>query len=505
VFDSPRQALRMAIALQRAYADATREDLSLPLLVGIGLDAGEAVAAEGGFRGAALNLAARLCSLAGPGEVLASEGVLLMAGRVEGLTYADRGRVRVKGVRDPVRVRRLQFDLDLPAVRPSAPPTARWRSPRLLAAVGAVILLAAAAAFFATRGGGGDLSGVAGDSAALLDPGGKILGQFPVGRTPVDIVSDGSAAWTLDADAQTISRVDPDGGRSLTKGPGVSPTSLALGGGLLWVAYLQDESGGKRAGIAALDPSTLALRAKTLLPGTGPNDAEVPQVVFANDAVWVSGPLGLLRRIDPQLLRVTHTVRLGDDAVDLAAGLGSVWATAGRGVVTRVDVKKARVIRRIPVATPSLGGIAIGAGSVWAADPLAGQVWRIDPGPQLGMHTVRGDSERTDLPSAGTRSGRRARWTGGSSASIRKARPSRATRSGTRPRPSRSPRPESGRPSHPVEEARSNPRRSFVGWRPCLPVPVGRRCTAGRVAPWWAPTPRRNARQTPRSTPRRRP
>ena len=121
MFDSPRQALRTAIALQRAYADATREDLSLPLLVGIGLDAGEAVAVEGGYRGAALNLAARLCSLAGPGEVLASEGVLLMAGRVEGLTYTDRGRVRVKGVRDPVRVRRLQFDLDLPAVRRARP------------------------------------------------------------------------------------------------------------------------------------------------------------------------------------------------------------------------------------------------------------------------------------------------------------------------------------------------------------------------------------------------
>ena len=84
VFDSPRQALRTAIALQRAYADATREDPSLPLLVGIGLDAGEAVAVEGGFRGGALNLAARLCSLAGPGEALAGDGVVLMAGQVEG-------------------------------------------------------------------------------------------------------------------------------------------------------------------------------------------------------------------------------------------------------------------------------------------------------------------------------------------------------------------------------------------------------------------------------------
>jgi adenylate cyclase len=409
VFDSPRQALRTAIALQRVYADATREDLSLPLLVGIGLDAGEAVAVEGGYRGAALNLASRLCSLAGPGEVLASEGVLLMAGRVEGVTYTDRGRVRVKGVRDPVRVRRLQFDLDLPAVRPSAPPSARWRSPRVLAAAGAVILLAsvAPAAVLATRGSGG-LKGVAGDSAALLDTSGKILGQFPVGRTPVAVVSDGSTAWTLDADAQTISRVDRDGGRPLTKGPGLSPTSLALGGGLLWVAYVQEHGGGKRAGIAALDPSTLAPRGQTLLPVTGPNSGEVPHVVYADGAVWVSGPFDLLRRVDPQSFRVTHTIRLEDDAVGLAAGLGSVWATSGRGIVTRVEVKKARIVRRIPVATPSLAGIAIGAGSVWAADPLAGQVWRIDPGPQLQMHTV-----RVGLGASGLAFGRGALWAAG--------------------------------------------------------------------------------------------
>ena len=50
----------------------TVADPTLPLAVGIGLDAGEAVPVDDGYRGGALNLAARLCSLAGPGEVLAS-------------------------------------------------------------------------------------------------------------------------------------------------------------------------------------------------------------------------------------------------------------------------------------------------------------------------------------------------------------------------------------------------------------------------------------------------
>ena len=70
VFASPRGALRAAVDLQRRCADELRADPSLPLRVGVGIDAGEAVAVAGGYRGGALNLAARLCSIAGPGEVL---------------------------------------------------------------------------------------------------------------------------------------------------------------------------------------------------------------------------------------------------------------------------------------------------------------------------------------------------------------------------------------------------------------------------------------------------
>src|SRR5205823_1584424 len=70
VFGSPRQALRAAVELQGRFAAKSEE--AHPLKVGIGLDAGEAVRVEGGYRWAALNLAARLCQLAGPGGLLAA-------------------------------------------------------------------------------------------------------------------------------------------------------------------------------------------------------------------------------------------------------------------------------------------------------------------------------------------------------------------------------------------------------------------------------------------------
>ena len=115
VFDSARQAIRASIELQRRFVDETVADPTLPLAVGIGLDAGEAVAVDDGFRGGALNLAARLCSIAGPAEVLASREVVHLARKVEGVAYVDRGSVQLKGLADPVHVIRLRTEANDPA------------------------------------------------------------------------------------------------------------------------------------------------------------------------------------------------------------------------------------------------------------------------------------------------------------------------------------------------------------------------------------------------------
>ncbi len=120
VFTSPRAALRAAADLQGRFAHEIVADPTLPLRVGIGLDAGEAIPVQGGFRGAALNLAARLCSLAGPGEILASDGVTHLARKVDGLDYVERGFSQLKGFADPVRVIEIRPAGD-PIARPSEP------------------------------------------------------------------------------------------------------------------------------------------------------------------------------------------------------------------------------------------------------------------------------------------------------------------------------------------------------------------------------------------------
>jgi WD40 repeat protein/class 3 adenylate cyclase len=104
VFRSAREALRAAVDLQVTFADEVQLDSTVPLLVGIGLDAGEAVPVDGGYRGGALNLAARLCSQAKAGEVLVSQGVVHLARAVDGVRLHEYGELELKGLAEPVRV-----------------------------------------------------------------------------------------------------------------------------------------------------------------------------------------------------------------------------------------------------------------------------------------------------------------------------------------------------------------------------------------------------------------
>ena len=104
VFRSPRRAIRTAVELQAGLLQAARATSDLPPLVAIGLNAGEAVPVGSGFRGAAVDLAARLCGEADPGEILGSRSLVRLARTVEGVRYLDHGELHIEGLSDPVRV-----------------------------------------------------------------------------------------------------------------------------------------------------------------------------------------------------------------------------------------------------------------------------------------------------------------------------------------------------------------------------------------------------------------
>ena len=140
-------------------------DMLLP--VGIGLDAGEAVPVETGYRGGALNLAARLCGQAGPGEVLASREVTHLARRIDGVRYEDRGSLQLKGLTEPVPIVRISseaIDTTVPFVgmapRRDAATAAdgqgsqrKARTGTIVAAAAVALVLVAAATYAISRPG----------------------------------------------------------------------------------------------------------------------------------------------------------------------------------------------------------------------------------------------------------------------------------------------------------------------------------------------------------------
>jgi len=187
VFGSARDALRAAVDLQRLFRAGTEDEPGLPLGVGIGIDAGEAVAVEGGYRGGALNLAARLCSRAAAGEILASETVVSLARHIDGLRLIPRGRAQLKGLEDPIDI----FEVVPEEVLPKLPltrlaPLRRFRrrhvTRRNTLAAGLIVLTAAAVSTAALAvGPGGDIISGAAEATKV----GLVLPRVPAGSEDV--------------------------------------------------------------------------------------------------------------------------------------------------------------------------------------------------------------------------------------------------------------------------------------------------------------------------------
>ena len=107
-FTSASAALETAVAIQKALADYNDGNPDAAIRVRIGLNAGEPVAEDEDLFGTAVQLAARVCDRAEPGQILASNVVQeLAAGK--GFTFVDNGEATLKGFEDPVRVYEVRW------------------------------------------------------------------------------------------------------------------------------------------------------------------------------------------------------------------------------------------------------------------------------------------------------------------------------------------------------------------------------------------------------------
>jgi class 3 adenylate cyclase/pimeloyl-ACP methyl ester carboxylesterase len=102
-FTTASRALDCAIAIQRAFATRNEENPNATMRVRVGLNAGEPVAEDRDLFGTAVQMAARVCAHAEPGQIVAANVVReLAAGK--GFLFSDLGDVTLRGFEDPVRL-----------------------------------------------------------------------------------------------------------------------------------------------------------------------------------------------------------------------------------------------------------------------------------------------------------------------------------------------------------------------------------------------------------------
>ncbi len=436
VFGSARQAIRAAVELQERFVEETVADPNLPLTVGIGIDAGEAVAVEGGYRGGALNLAARLCGQARAGEILASREVAHLARRVDGVRYEDGGALSLKGMAEPVHVIRVSPEgvdtvARLQPYAPVRPPEPRRRPrpwPAIAAAAIALVVIAAGLPLLLSDGGPIDIET---NSIARIDAeGGSLLltselGQRPgasaigfgslwvaqpdrglvarlsledgsmidpsirVGRAPSDVAIGEGAVWVTNAGDGSVSRIDVETNEvSQTIPAGAGPSGIAVGDGALWIA---DAIGGE---LLRVDPTSGETKARALA-------GQPSGVAFTPNGVWVSVAPSGIARVDPGDLNVTLTKDVGSGPTAVLPAFGSIWvANHFDDTVSRLEPSTGRVAATIPVGS---GPNALGAsaGLLWVASETDDSITAIDPATDRAERTLAVGGATTSLAADG--------------------------------------------------------------------------------------------------------
>ncbi len=377
VFSSARQAIRAAVALQAACRAA-----ELPRGIGVGLDAGEAVAVEGGYRGAALNLAARLCGKAAAGEVLASEAVTHMAAHVDGVAYTGLRTFDLKGFDEPVRAVRVVTDEELAAMPPARQTGGRSgirrRIPVLVA--GFVAIALAAVSLPRVFGGASPEPTTFHQGVAIIDQQTHdIVAHVPI-QDPVEgYFADGSF-WFLNLEPLSFVQIDASTHRIVGQisSPVASVGSFAVDGPSLWVTdatapvlwrmdirtgreaahydYSAEGSGGLDgpavgAGsiwtgvgrkILRVDPSTGDIQER--ITGEGRDDpldnpdfrqpawnfGAVTAMSFGDGALFVPSEERLVK-IDPSTDEVVYAAGMPTTAKFVTGGGGFGWATSEAG------------------------------------------------------------------------------------------------------------------------------------------------------------------------------
>ena len=230
----------------------------------------------------------------------------------------------------------LEQDPSLAAPAPPPPrvePTTEGRRHSWAVVAGVILLAAAVTGIVLALTRGSDAVVVEPNSVAVVSPDtGRIEADVPIGGRPVAIAVGEGAVWVVNADNNTVARIDPESRKVVATigGLGSNVSDVAVGFGSAWVAGGNDES------VVRVDPNANAPEAPV---DVGGRNQVVPQPVFlvttGAGSVWATRGNKLLR-IDPETneAEIWLGVRRPQG---LAAGSGAVYVSRDDEHVLRID------------------------------------------------------------------------------------------------------------------------------------------------------------------------
>jgi class 3 adenylate cyclase len=285
VFPSASSAVAGGLGIAAAAANYNTTHPERPIHVGVGVHAGEAVEAPEGYVGSAVNIAARVCAQAGPGEVLVSETVRSLIRTSGRLAFSPKGRRQLKGIAEPIALFRVEAAGALPAKVNGR----GARDPRLILALGAGVLgIALAIGLFVRAGGTGPL-GTAGPSASVgPSPSPQLVDRIAFAREfpGVDFepcTSDfagllESHLWVAGADGKDPVRVATDANiwdRAPAWAPGGARLAFWGGAGYGDLIAVSPATGGNQTQLTPADGSNGSALFGPLLPSWSPDGAQI--------------------------------------------------------------------------------------------------------------------------------------------------------------------------------------------------------------------------------------
>jgi outer membrane protein assembly factor BamB len=261
-------------------------------------------------------------------------------------------------------------------------------------------------------------------AVTAIDPQTGHLGTRRVVRVgPVRFDAGEGAAWVLDMSAFVLIRLDARTQRvrraphppepADSRSPPLA-ADLAVGAGGVWMLeefttrVLRADARTGRFVHSIVLPGSPSARRSRAASGCGPSRYDVRRVATAHDTVWVTSDMSAtcrgsreqhrLTRIDARTNRVTRTVALARELTALAADGDGVWGvtcregpppptistTCPNATLIRIDPRNGNTIRRTPLPSGDIAGLAVSDDAVWVSqvlqteDQTRGRLLRLD-------------------------------------------------------------------------------------------------------------------------------